>query len=567
MSADTTEQVEKFLGFNLPSDSALQQARLQALATGLIGEVTPTSLVSFSSSGILAIVGPLPSALAVAQELPEVDGCLVVATEGGDPGTTEIREVEGRSLPVVFGKPAAIEGYLGKFLISLMRDGAEMDLAKAMELPGGAVDIVLDLLREPLLTPEVLPPGYFAPRGDSVALDEACQSIRDLKGQFEKPLYVLYDPDICAHGARGINGCRRCLDVCPADALSTVGEQISVDTHLCHGMGSCSSACPTGALSYAYPNRVDTLNRLRRTINEFGKQTGRVPDLAFFGGEEGGAQLSEHILEIPDHVIPWRDEEVGSTGPEVWLSTIAYGARSITVLTFPQTPPSVCVSVERQASEVNAMLSGLGWTGDTVKVIPVGEEIGSPWSVNGEVTAEITSDWKSATYAGIEDKRTVLRAAIDHLVAQTRDAPSEISLPTGAPFGEVRVDREKCTLCMGCVSVCPTGAILDNKDRPCLSFIEWNCVQCGLCENACPEGAIDLKARLLTDSNIRMERRILNEEEPFKCLGCGKPFTTQSMIEKMEEKLAGHRMFEGDGMRRLKLCEDCRVKDMFKEKS
>ena len=197
----------------------------------------------------------------------------------------------------------------------------------------------------------------------------------------------------------------------------------------------------------------------------------------------------------------------------------------------------------------------------------MGEEIGSPWSVNGEVTAEITSDWKSATYAGIEDKRTVLRAAIDHLVAQTRDAPSEISLPTGAPFGEVRVDREKCTLCMGCVSVCPTGAILDNKDRPCLSFIEWNCVQCGLCENACPEGAIDLKARLLTDSNIRMERRILNEEEPFKCLGCGKPFTTQSMIEKMEEKLAGHRMCEGDGMRRLKLCEDCRVKDMFKEKS
>ena len=80
MSADTTEQVEKFLGFNLPSDSALQQARLQALATGLSGEVTPTSLVSFSSSGILAIVGPLPSALAVAQELAEVDGGLVVAT-------------------------------------------------------------------------------------------------------------------------------------------------------------------------------------------------------------------------------------------------------------------------------------------------------------------------------------------------------------------------------------------------------------------------------------------------------------------------------------------------------
>ena len=58
MSADATEQVTNFLGFDLPNDSSLQQARLQALATVLVGEVTPTSLVSFSSSGVLAIVGP-----------------------------------------------------------------------------------------------------------------------------------------------------------------------------------------------------------------------------------------------------------------------------------------------------------------------------------------------------------------------------------------------------------------------------------------------------------------------------------------------------------------------------
>jgi ferredoxin len=163
----------------------------------------------------------------------------------------------------------------------------------------------------------------------------------------------------------------------------------------------------------------------------------------------------------------------------------------------------------------------------------------------------------------MDEKRAVLRAAIDHLIGQAADLPTEIAMPSGSPFGEIKVDDEKCTLCMGCISVCPTGAILDNKDRPCLSFIEWNCVQCSLCAQACPEQAIELIPRLLTDSNVRMERRVLNEEAPFECLDCKKPFTTLSMIRKMEEKLAGHRMFAGEGLRRLKLCEDCRIKGMF----
>jgi hypothetical protein len=35
------------------------------------------------------------------------------------------------------------------------------------------------------------------------------------------------------------------------------------------------------------------------------------------------------------------------------------------------------------------------------------------------------------------------------------------------------------------------------------------------------------------------------------------------MIDKMAEKLASHRMFQGDALDRLKMCEDCRVKSMF----
>ena len=69
-------------------------------------------------------------------------------------------------------------------------------------------------------------------------------------------------------------------------------------------------------------------------------------------------------------------------------------------------------------------------------------------------------------------------------------------LPAGAPFGRVVVDVAGCTLCLACVGACPTGALVDNPERPQLSFVEDACVQCGLCQSTCPESVIRLEPRL-----------------------------------------------------------------------
>jgi ferredoxin len=138
------------------------------------------------------------------------------------------------------------------------------------------------------------------------------------------------------------------------------------------------------------------------------------------------------------------------------------------------------------------------------------------------------------------------------------------SLPAGAPFGEVRVEAAACTLCMSCVSACPTHALQDGRGLPQLNFREWNCVQCGLCERTCPEDAITLVPRLLHDAEARERPRILHEEQPVCCVACGKPFTTRSMLDKVTRRLEGHWMFKDEAARRrLQMCEDCRVRDMF----
>ena len=161
------------------------------------------------------------------------------------------------------------------------------------------------------------------------------------------------------------------------------------------------------------------------------------------------------------------------------------------------------------------------------------------------------------------EKRATLELALDHLVKQAPLRPTAIDLPAvGSPFGTVEVDKDKCTLCLSCVSACPASALQDNPLQPQLRFIEKNCVQCGLCASTCPEKAIVLKPRLLLTQE-RTEARVLNETPPYACVRCGKPFGTVKAIEAMLGRLAGHSMFQGAALERLKMCGDCRVIDMY----
>jgi ferredoxin len=173
-----------------------------------------------------------------------------------------------------------------------------------------------------------------------------------------------------------------------------------------------------------------------------------------------------------------------------------------------------------------------------------------------------------ATFAVTAEKRSTLSLVIDHLLEhapalKTAPAPEALVLPKdGALFGSVDVNKDSCTLCMSCVSACPANALQDNQLAPQLRFFEKNCVQCGLCVSTCPEKALTLVPRLLLTPQ-RKEVRVLNETQPYGCVRCLKPFGPLKGIEAMIGKLAGHAMFQGAALERLKMCGDCRVIDIY----
>ena len=168
---------------------------------------------------------------------------------------------------------------------------------------------------------------------------------------------------------------------------------------------------------------------------------------------------------------------------------------------------------------------------------------------------------RPASFQPVGGKRDVQRLALRELQRAAPAPVDVIALPAGAPFGKVEVNVEGCTLCLACVSACPTGALLADPERPVLRFSEDACVQCGLCQATCPEKVITLQPQLDFRA-ATAQARVLKEEEPFCCIRCGKPFGVKSTIERVSAKLEGkHWMFKGYAQRLdvLKMCEDCRV--------
>jgi ferredoxin len=543
----------------LAEATANGRARRAALEHIRHGERGPVSTVSYQSAGRVAVIGHAANAMPAAERLGDALDCTAVVTSGevpsqGAPGTRE-------KVRVIGARVSRVGGHLGAFRIDAMVDGEETPLAPSLITAHKPFDIVLDLSEPPLIRAELAPAGYFSPRRDAKALERALEQIPGFVGEFEKPRYFSYQADICAHGNSGLTGCSRCLEACPADAIRSLKDLIEVDPYLCQGGGGCATACPTGAISYAYPKVSELLSNLRALLHGYGEAGGDAAAVLFHDAEAGRAWLETNAARLPENVIPYEVEEIGSVGLDAWLSSIAYGAHGVALLCPEGVPRSVRSELERQLAVARGILAGMGYSPQRVAIAdPLAGDAAAVFGVDEEPGIA------PAKFVAVDEKRTTIRMAVDHLYAHAPDPTTQVALPKGAPFGEIHVNEKTCTLCMACVSVCPSGALAAGGESPVVKFIEWNCVQCGLCETACPEDAITLRPRFVFDAEARRSARVLNQDKPFHCVSCGKAFATTRVIERMRDKLKDHWMFQKpEALRRMEMCEDCRVKDMFKD--
>ncbi|MBV8338016.1 MAG: 4Fe-4S binding protein, partial [Alphaproteobacteria bacterium] len=422
-------------------------------------------------------------------------------------------------------------------------------------------DIVLDLSGgTPLFAAADLRDGYLrADPGNPDAVLRAVLRARDLVGSFDKPRYVTFEADLCAHSRSRIVGCHRCLDLCPTSAISPDGDHVAIDEGICAGCGQCAAVCPTGAATYALPPSDALLRKLRTLLTVYREAGGTSPILLFHDEEHGGAlidALARYGDGLPPNVLPFTVNEATQIGLDCVAAVFAYGAAEVQVLlrAKPRHDPA---GLYQTIAFAEPILTAFGLEGARIATI----ETDDPFAL-GDRLHQVTPGASVARPARFEPAgggRDLLRLAVRELRRAAEASAEVIPLPAGAPFGAVEVG-EGCTLCLSCVSACPTGALSDDPDRPLLRFTEDACVQCGLCKATCPEKVITLVPRLAFGAPAAT--RVLREEEPFCCIRCGKPFGVKSTIERILAKLEGrHWMYQSAPQRLdlIKMCEDCRV--------
>jgi ferredoxin len=515
-------------------------AREDALATFESVKMTPTSLINYQSNGRVIVFGD-ENALKRCDDFAEALQLTRICMDAKPgAGNSQIVALNQREID--------IRGYLGNFVVSLVDSQGVLESLQA--------DIILDLSPQSLITLDIPPPGYLHESladQDSTALVE--DQLIEMIGEFEKPKYFSYNASICAHGVNGKTVCTNCIDACPAGAISSLIETIEVDPYLCQGGGACATVCPSGAIQYVYPRVADNGNRIRKMLQTFREQQGSGAIVMF----HAEAEFPESLLKSHASLLPCKVEELASVGPELCLSALVYGASQVVLLANDEIPAMSLAHIDQQLEWIQEMLGGLGLNSKLIGLQYAPEDFDP-----------LKSEWhiEPAIYTMPDNKRNAIFQALDHLYQHIEKPGEMVSLPAGAPFGTATIDENLCTLCMACVGACPGKALQDgsNREVPEIFFIESNCIQCGTCTQTCPEDAISIAPRMIFDRERRNHSRPLNQDTPFGCISCGKPFAPSSVIHKMTDKLKDHYMFNTSrALDRLKMCEDCRVVDIVQD--
>ena len=278
--------------------------------------------------------------------------------------------LEPQNFKITKGNISKAQGYFSQFKLeindfseALSSSKSNIEFGDFFKSVDTECDIIIDLSENtPMFSGDHKRDGYFRASTNSPKdLLEIFSKSIDMIGEFEKPIYVNFNDSLCAHSRNEKSGCSKCLDVCPASAIQTSGDVVSVDPGICGGCGFCGSVCPSGAIQTDYPSLEIMLGDLSNLHDDFIEAGGKNPALLLFDNNFGNQMinlLSRYGSGLPANLIPYSMHSVGRAGHDLMVSAIAIGFKKIFILVDPKNIEEFNF-LPKQIQLANALLSGV----------------------------------------------------------------------------------------------------------------------------------------------------------------------------------------------------------------
>ncbi|MFK2823936.1 4Fe-4S binding protein [Arcobacter sp. YIC-80] len=381
--------------------------------------------------------------------------------------------------------------------------------------------------------------GCFDPKESSE--EEVISQLKENINSYSYKKFTTYDKTICQYNERREVICSKCEEVCPSVAI-TKDDTTKVLTFSqidCHGCGGCISVCPSGALDYAPSNR-DSMFEMSSFFADthplITPQKMNIKDLE---------------IELKEGVLPYAIEG------EKFLDETAF-------LTLAQISGSQLVFYTDFISK---------GSGDAIRIVNdiYQKKYGKDAIIVAMDEEELKAALEEVTFIenshfnfnqeGLK-KREIFSHRLQKLVGE--DDLGEVQTGEHIHYGLVKVNEDKCTLCLVCVGACNVDALQADARDNTLRINPSLCTSCGYCEVSCPESdCLEIERDVIKLQPMWFKENILAQDELFACVECGKEFATKKSVEKIASMMGP--IFASDPVkeRSLYCCADCKPKIMM----
>ena len=339
--------------------------------------------------------------------------------------------------------------------------------------------------------------------------------------------------------------CRKCVDACPADAISVKGNKLELSAGRCTDCGLCTIACPTAALSMTNPTEAE----LQESLGESREANGGRAVIVC--ARMAARRLANPALYVEVPCLGCVSEatllgQFADGASEVVLvdggcSTCKYGFVDASVQNVVLTADVLLEAqglpqrAQRAQEFPEGMLAGeddevfgstrRGFFSDTVKTArqmtatavdaALKKELGQADADNIGTRLHVSEDGTLPTIA-VPRHENLLNAlfALGDAVQREGEDALDVRVDTHL-FGAIEIDSTKCNACGMCAVFCPTSAIKRDplRESPTaplklLEFSASDCVQCGLCQDVCWKKCIDLSSEVSLDQLFSFEPKV-----------------------------------------------------------